>query len=326
MNNQPSQLMGIFGTGRSGSSWLGSIIDSHPRVAYRFEPFHRLRQNPIIIQTQQLLESPQLTEADLAKVYQILLPANPSLERPPFFPKKHALTLGKVWLRPLTLKYRLLSSLFQNLYTPRQSPPLVFKEVTMEPMMANILENTSMPIVYLVRHPCGVVASTVTGQEQGVMPVGRHTVLDKLLQKHDLQLADQYIPRLNKMSWLEKEALLWRMDVEKGVKAVQQHSQALIVIYERLCDDTLAISQQIFQHFGLDFSKQTLQYIEGLQQKTPSRLREVGIKSYFSVFRNPALTKDKWKQEMSLENQQRVFQLIQDSAAFQECATLGRWD
>jgi hypothetical protein len=47
-DNYSPRIMGIFGTGRSGSSWLGSIIDSHPQVAYRFEPFHRLKQNPTI--------------------------------------------------------------------------------------------------------------------------------------------------------------------------------------------------------------------------------------------------------------------------------------
>ena len=38
------QLGAIFGTGHSGTTCLGSIISSHPNIAYRFEPFHRLEK------------------------------------------------------------------------------------------------------------------------------------------------------------------------------------------------------------------------------------------------------------------------------------------
>ena len=327
MENQKqfSQLMAIFGTGRSGSSWLGSIVDSHPKVAYPFEPFHRLKLEPVIARARQLLESDHLTDADLPGVYDVLLPTDSRLERPPFFHKDYATTRGKDWLRPLAQVCRPLQPLFTWLYSARQRPPLVFKEVTMEEMMANLLAKTSMPVIYLVRHPGGVVSSSVIGQRQGVMPTGRHSVLASLLEKHDSELAARHVPYLDKMDFMEKEALLWRINVEKGVRAVRNHPNALLVIYERLCDDPLAAAKQVFQHFGLDFSQQTAQFIERLYQEGSSALREVGIKSYFSVVRNPAAMKDKWKQELSADNQQRILRLVQDSAAFQWCATLGKW-
>lgn len=325
--NNATKLMGIFGTGRSGSSWLGSIVDSHPQVAYRFEPFHRLKHYPPVLKARQLLESETLQESDLSKVYNALLPAHPIAERPPFFPKVYGFTLGKSWMRVPTRKWKILHPLFSILYTPRTQPPIAFKEVTEERIMMQLLARTSMPIVYLVRHPCAVVLSTVTGQKQKVMPTGRHTVLDKILKRHDPELFEQYGSKIENMDLLEKESLLWRVDVEKGVSATQQYKTALLIIYENLCDDPSALSKQVFEHFGLDFSTQTVDYLSSFNQDNQTQsLQEFGIKSYFSVNRNPAAMKNKWKQQMSSEDQQRVLAIVQQSPAFQWCALLGKWD
>ncbi len=323
----PSQIMGIFGTGRSGSSWIGSIIDSHPQVAYRFEPFHRLKHYPPIEQARRLLDSEQIKESDLSTVYRALLPAHPKIERAPFFPKEYGFSYGKSWLRTSALTFKVLNPLFKWLYTPNGQPPIVFKEVTMEPMMAKLLTHTLMPVVYLIRHPCAVVASTVKGQKQGVMFTGRHSILTKLLQKYGHEWSESYISQLENMNLLEKETLLWRIDVERGISAAKKHEKALIVIYETLCDDPLTVSKQVFDHFGLDFSTQTVDYLETLMGKEQSHNKgELGIKPYFSVIRNPASMKDKWKQNMSAEDRQRVLMLVQDSPAFQFCATLGKWN
>jgi hypothetical protein len=290
-NIKSPRMMGIFGTGRSGSSWLGSIIDSHPQVAYRFEPFHRLKQNPTIKKALQVLESKSLKESDLTLVYNALLSAHPKIERPPFFSKEYGLVWGKTWLRPLAMKFNGFDLLFQWLYTARNRPPIVFKEVTMEPVMANLLDHTSVPVVYLVRHPCAVVASTIRGQKQGVMPIGRHGVLAKLLQKHDPQLAEQYASQVERMDLLERDTLLWRIDVEKGLKAAREHSHALIVLYEALCDDPKAVSKRVFEHFRLDFSEQTVQFLEALDHKIEHkrRFKEFGVQASFSVLRTRRL-------------------------------------
>lgn len=325
-----AKIMGIFGTGRSGSSWLGSIVSSHPEVAYRFEPFHRLKHLPAVAQAQQLLESAELTEQDLASVYQVLLPAHPRVERPPFFPKSYGMSWGKTELRPLALRFEILQSVFQKIYSVKKVyPPLVFKEVTMESMMSNVLEKTSMKVVYLVRHPCAVVASTLKGQKEGVMPVGRHAILDKLLRKYEPDLAERVIPQLSQLDALDKETLLWRIDVNKGMAAVQQYPHILLVVYEELCDQPMQVSQRVFQHLGLDFSAQTEAFLTQLTQPELSkskRWREIGIGNYFSVFKNPALVKNKWKDTLPKESQAKIVNWVKDSTAFTHCARIGNWE
>ncbi|MGL6343136.1 MAG: hypothetical protein ACRC80_28855, partial [Waterburya sp.] len=87
---QPSapKLGGIFGTGRCGTTWLGAMVSSHPDVAYRFEPFHRLKKSKIAIATAlEKIRAEDFSAQDLNLIYQALLPAYPEVEKPPFFAK-----------------------------------------------------------------------------------------------------------------------------------------------------------------------------------------------------------------------------------------------
>jgi len=71
-------------------------------------------------------------------------------------------------------------------------PPLVFKEVTFVKPLRTLVEKTSMPIVYLVRHPCATVMSDVTGQRNGKMPQDRQRRLGELLRQEAPELADRF--------------------------------------------------------------------------------------------------------------------------------------
>ena len=39
MNPQAQQVIAVHGAPRSGTSWLGQLFNSHPQVAYRYQPF-----------------------------------------------------------------------------------------------------------------------------------------------------------------------------------------------------------------------------------------------------------------------------------------------
>jgi len=330
--NKINNIMGIFGSGRSGTSWLGSIVDSHPQVIYRFEPFHRLRKtNKAIEQLNKKLKSTALSDEDLIALYQALAIADPKIERPPFFPKHYSNQFGKAGLRPLAFRFKAIQSIYQWLYTPRQQQPtLIFKEVGMERIMANILTQTAMKVVYLVRHPCGVVNSKSRGYQQGVMPIDRHNIIIQRLEKNNPALAERYVPQFNQLTFEEKEALSWLLDLELGIEATQNQENALIIIYEQLCADPMNYAQQIFNHFNLAFSPQTEHFLNSLtttaNHKPRTIFKELTVNQYFSVLRNPNQMKDKWKTQLSPEAQQRILAVVKDSPAFQFCAQLGHWE
>lgn len=325
-----SYIKAIFGTGRSGTTWLGSIVNSHPEVAYRFEPFHRLPKYYLTVK--KFLESSNLSHEDIAIIYNLLIEANPVIDKPPFFKKNPQVLDYQQWAWLFARSIPILTPIYQNLYTPKNLPTLVFKEVNFEEMMLKILQSTSIPIVYIVRHPCGNILSLFKGQEKGNLPMGRYQVLPSLLQQHDSELAERYIPCLDSMNSLEKTALLWRIDVEKAITAINLFkSKGLLLSYEQLCEEPHKYAQLVFKHFNLNFTEETKIFLDHLCSLPSNPKRKTfrnkdWMTSYFTVNRNPQKQRDLWKKKISSEEQKQIENIVKDSWAFNFCASFAGWD
>ncbi|NES83470.1 MAG: sulfotransferase [Moorea sp. SIO2B7] len=331
-NQEDTQKIGaLFGAGRSGTTWLGAIISSHPEVVYRFEPFHRRNKMKVeISNAYDLLHSDVFSSKDLASIYTALLPAYPEIEKSPFFSKNYRTNIswGKSYIFPLARKNYLVSHLFRYLYTPKDSPMLVFKEVEMVNEFIQLLTRTEMPIVYLVRHPCGVVSSVMQGQKQSLMPTGRRSVLKSLLTKYNPILADQYGTRLDELTISEQEALLWLLDVGRALGTCQANPNALVVIYEKLVENTLEVTQKVFSHFGLTMAQESISFIEkSTSQSLKSQIKggELGVNKYFTVYRDSKVSRDRWKKEMSEEDQKLVMKIVKNTEVFAIGAEQGLW-
>ncbi|MCP2727413.1 sulfotransferase domain-containing protein [Limnofasciculus baicalensis] len=334
MNSEKNNcnLGALFGKGRSGTTWLGSIISSHPDIAYRFEPFHRLQKtNPQVKEILEIIHSDGFSATDLPLVYRMLLPATPDLEKPPFFPKNYrmGLSLGKSFAWPLARQNSLVSHLFHFFYTPIDCPMVIFKEVEMVDILCQLLGKTEIPIVYLVRHPCAVVWSILRGQKASLMPEGRRKFLHNMLVKYNPSLAAEYGEKLEDLTLCEQEALMWRIDVERAVSACQSNYNGLLVVYEELTQNTLEISSKVFHHLGLEIAKESLKFIEESMRASPiSRLKrgEVGINPYFTVFRDSQVAQSRWKNDMQKEDITGVMEIVKDSNVFTMIADQGLWN
>jgi hypothetical protein len=326
---EPVKLMAIFSSGRSGSTWLGALVNSHPQVAYRFEPLRRLHKHRRIKQAVTTVMSDRFSQNDLPVLYDALLPAHPLVEKPPFFAKEHARQRGRAPLWTVCRAIKPLAGLFESLYSPRSRPPLAFKEVGRYQVLLQLLTRTSLPIVYLVRHPCGVVNSMVRGQQKGAMSSQRLEWLDEALHKHDAQLAERYADDVDKLADFEKVALYWRIDAERVFNQLRQAEHALILLYEQVCDDCLGSITKVFNHFNLTRTPQTHAFLDQLtssQTAQHGRRGETVINRYFSVYRDPKAMRDRWKNQLDTQQAKRILQLVEDSPAFAFFAAQGAWD
>lgn len=314
------QIGAIFGMGRSGTTWLGSLIDTHPDVAYRFEPFRRLRLRPAVRDLRGRIDSGEFTEADLPRIYDQLIRANPWTDKPPHFAKAHSSNFGRQFFRPIATKLRPLHWLYEAAYTPNGQPYLIFKEVTAAKILGALVSKTRMPILYLVRHPCGNVASRMKGQAEGTMPTGKFPLLDQLVARHDPALADRFGTGLEHRDSAFKNAVLWRLEVEASMRAIADVPTCRLLIYENLCREPEAFTSAAFDHFRLEPTAELAKFLR-------RSISGTGTKSsgYFGVVKNPLESMDKWKKHLTKSQIDTILDVVSDSPEFARLAADGRW-
>lgn len=306
---QLAPLGAVFGAARSGTTWLGAMINSHPQVAYRFEPFHRRAGHAATDRVRALLLSDSLCDADLDEVYELLRHPHPMTKREPFFPKSFRRNRGIGLTYRLSRARLLPAAVFSRLYTPFDRAMVIFKEVSLDPVMANLARRTSMPIVYIVRHPVAVCASELRAQAAGKLPTGRQRHMAEVLGKWRPDLLEEYAERLEKLSLIERNALLWRMEVETGLRAGLASDTVLTITYEALAMDPLGVLGTVLEHFGLVLPEQTAAFVTSLEDTESSS-------EMFSVRKNPTEIADRWRSEVGEADQNAVLDIVRDSPAF----------
>jgi hypothetical protein len=331
MEPHSSPLGALIGPARSGTTWAGSIIDTSPDVVYRFEPFHRMSAvNPEFRRWFDRLKNQEVEAADVPRLYEILVRAHPLTDKAPFFPvKSYPLwTFGRELFWPVARLMRPAGRLYGAAYSPRPGPPVVFKEVTFIKPLRNLLERTSVPVIYLLRHPCPTVLSEVRRQSEG-RPSVRQRRLRELLLEHGSRLAEQFPDVVAGSDAVSRTALLWRCEIEACVPLVRQSRSGMILTYEQLAGDAHAHLPALFAHLGLQFGDETRQFLDSLYgmkaygEGGPRRTGWGG--KYFSVYRNPLQEKDAWKRRISAEDRRKIESIVQGSGAVEYCAALGQW-
>ena len=302
------------------------MLNAHPQVAYRFEPFHRGKKSKTLQSLLSRLRESEFGPEETAALYRELLIANAQTEKPPFFHKTNTRNRGRNLLWPVARSVPPANGLFQWLYTPRGHPPLIFKEVTQTATMRALLEKTAIPIAFLVRSPFGTVDSLLRGQASGKMPTGRFTVLGNLVRAHDPALYDRYEGHFDDLSDAQKNALLWRIDVEAAVQAMHAVGRGVTVTFERMCDDAHTEMQKICAEFGLKYHDAIRAFIDKLYALDGNASTDhfVGDR-YFSVFRNPHRQREQWRNTLPDAAYEEVLAVVDDSPAFRRLAEQGGW-
>jgi hypothetical protein len=326
-----SPIRAIIGPGRSGTTWAGSIINSCPDVIYRFEPFHRMAvRHPEFRDWFERFKNQKVGESDLPRLYELLRVADPLVDKAPFFSGKSypVRQQGREQLWPLARLIPPAGWLYRRMYTPPAGPPVVFKEVTFIKPIRNLIERTSVPVVYLVRHPCATVLSEIRGQGHERNPA-RQRRLRELLLEHAPEYVELFPDVVAGSDVASRTALLWRCEVEACANVIRSSARGMLLTYEQLAADAYRQSERMFGHLGLEFGDATRRYLDELHGErtaaSKGRRRTGWGRKYFSVYRNPKEEKDSWKRRITVDEQRKIEAIVRGSPAIEHLASLGGW-
>lgn len=241
----PTTSILLVGSGRSGTTWLGDLITSSMRgVQQIFEPLYPVAS----------AEVRRLTGFD---------------ERDPY--------VRSFYLRPHeshpeweNLWYRILSGAFRNYWTDYHKRWYFFanmyliKEIRANLMLGFIAAKVSPKIVFLIRHPCGVIYSRV----KKVYKVWQASTRD-ILEQEDL-VHDHLLPWVND---LEREndligahAAWWAVENYVAQKQLAD-SECYFLTYEDLSMNPTEELTRLFSFLGAKGVKISQRMI-----REPSRL------------------------------------------------------
>ena len=302
----------LFGLPRSGTTWLGKILDSHPDTLYRHEPdsVRRIESVPLLPGEPSQGMLSQLREyCRDVRNNRVLKVAG----KTPIFEKSYLSSLA-------LLRYKLGIGIAQiasraGVHVPVPGAPtngdegvtIVWKSIESLGRLGVLLQ--ALPAaraLHIVRHPCGSVASIERGEAGSrfgdISPASEdYQLLEMLLDTATGQSWGYSMADIRAMRPEERLAWRWAVFNDKALEETKDDKRVLMFAYERLCEAPLATARELIAHSGLEWSAQVERFIAASTGATDSR--------YYSVFKNPHKAAWSWQGAMEPAKAERIINL-----------------
>ncbi|MEE3330706.1 MAG: sulfotransferase [Myxococcota bacterium] len=312
------QYVVITGKGRSGTTWLAQILNSHPACCYKHEPFPERKRTPYADWAAELRADAKRTTLR-AKFDEICRGCHHSIDLPPFPDKNFERGNPRILhgLHGLGSRVAALRWLYEAYGRPRlrDDTDILIKDVNFETALLPALCATLEPrLLATIRNPFANVASHLTGVARGIFESDRESDARRaraIIEAPGGEPYRGYLSELSTMPAAMFEALRWRIHVEPMVEVAEGLPRGRTVVYEDLCEDPLSETEQIFDFIGWVLTPATRDFIHASiagPRAVPNSRR-----AYFSVFRDPRKSMNKWRDQLSPAEQSQIADVVRDS-------------
>lgn len=289
----------VAGAGRSGTTWLGKIIDSSSRVLYRHEPDNLRRLSlfrGIPDRLEREDEAPELRERFLRGVERAGRTHHVHFHRPPEFPKDFVnATLWKglgLGLRAARkVGWTPLVPLPGTFFGARaRQATLVLKSVVSNLRLAWIHDRfQEARTVFILRHPGGYLNSWKRGVEKhGWSGFGSPERLAGVLLPFPRPEHARFEERFEAGTDFERELIYWLVANEVPWLELADSPRLKVVVYEDLCRRPMEVAREVFAFLELPWEPQSEDFVR--------RSTETEKAGYHSVFKSPAVAANRWRE------------------------------
>lgn len=227
-DQNPRKSIIISGTGRSGTTWLASLISSRIACRIMFEPFHTGK-------------IPQFSRYHL---FQYMRPYQQDNELYKYACDVLSGNIRHPWIdwqnEHLFPKYRLVKEIRANLFLK---------------WLHNKFPET--PLLFILRHPCAVVLSRMEMKWATTSDIQPFLNQEELILDH----IEDKLDIINKASTTEeKHAIIWCVSNYVPLRQFEQN-ELNVFFYEALCTQPEVELPRLFEVVGLEFKPSFLKLV-----------------------------------------------------------------
>jgi len=294
----------IAGSPRSGTTWLGKVLDSHPDVLYRHEPDASAgdRALPAVVDP----EAVQCMTGKAKAFLETMRQAHDvrTVGTRPFFRKRyrglaaHAAVVAQIYAMKGLERVFWPGGAGQRLRVAElvrggAAPVPVVKSVSALGQAALYrAADPDLHILHLLRHPCGQIASVVRGRKAGLMKgVPYIHQLARSAKANALGLDPAMTKRL---SYVEQLAWSWTVRNSMAYDALQADPLYRVVLFERLVAEAETQVPAVLAFCGLTMNGQVTRFVEA------SRASQGEVR-YFDLRRDPVTAIQRWRKDLEPE-------------------------
>lgn len=306
----------VLGSGRSGTTLLAKLLDSHPNVLYRHEP-DSIYPNPDIpfrpkskdvsvyidktkLYLNELMNARYIKSSTHSPVFDKIYRSKS--QKLSFLLLHHIM---KALGAGLKLKFVQQKIMVPDLINQNYKSDIVYVVKSVNALNRAYLFSCSDPtmkIIHIVRHPCGVVASLLRGMRTGRMK--KNIFLNAIEDMDESKKFPIPVKDIRGRTIEEQLAYQWSIFNDSVFRQLNGSDRYKLVKYEDLCVSLSDILGCLFDFCGLDFSDQSHSFIELLENQ------EEGDRRYFSIIRDPRQSATKWRSELSPEQVMRIESVV----------------
>jgi len=311
---------------RSGTTWIGKVLDSSPDVIYLHEPDYvkRVPCLPYTTEAEDYLGWEPYIRSYLAGMRSSC--ASRSMLKRPSFPKNFPSTLfEKISYNTFRGMLRGEQLLHRAGFSPipmtwpkcvDNAKLVVWKSVEQTGNIGCFLRAVpEQKVLHVVRHPCGFVDSVMRGQRKkllhGGVPASQdlgifdYVIRTKFAHQLGLKLRDW-----EKLTEVERLAYIWLVVNEQAILDGEEMPNYKLVYCEEICFNPNQMASEVYDFAGLSLGPQTELFISSSSSSSGSEQSDnTKSQKYYSVSRNSQSVPRSWEQRLSKDSIDRILKI-----------------